>query len=145
MEDVIAVAVFITAVVALMLLAMAVTAPFIQYRIIEAPVAPPADVPARHIYVYSSNGKLYAVDYEGLNPAAFQRVAGIPGTLVAVFTVWPGGYNCTLYGNTPVKIGQDPYTGLWCPPPYTQGNPANCAPTGITSRGRWLLVQYSCP
>jgi hypothetical protein len=89
------------------------------------------------------------VEYAGSDVEAFRRALGVPGTLAAVFTVYPGGYNCTRYTRAPVKIGPDPYTGLWCPPPFDVKAEAdaikNCIPVGLTSRGRWLLVQYSCP
>jgi hypothetical protein len=97
------------------------------------------------VYVYNDSGRLYAVEYAGSDPEAFRRAVGVPGSLVAAFTVYPGGYNCTRYTRAPVRIGPDPYTGLWCPPPFDAKAEKGCVPVGLTSRGRWLLVQYSCP
>jgi hypothetical protein len=85
------------------------------------------------------------VEYAGSDLETFRRALGVPGTLVAVFTVYPGGYSCTRYTGAPVRIGPDPYTGLWCPPPFDAKAESNCVPVGLTSRGRWLFVQYSCP
>ncbi len=145
MEDFVAAVVFVTALAALFVMAVATLKPFLPSKIVEAPIAPSKDAPTRHIYVYNDTGRLYAVEYAGSDPEAFRRVVGVPGSLVAVFTVYPGGYNCTRYTRAPVRIGPDPYTGLWCPPPFDAEVESNCVPVGLTSRGRWLLVQYSCP
>ncbi len=148
MEDLVAGAVFITALAALFIMAMITIKPFLPSKLVEVPAAPGKDAPTRHVYVYNHTGRLYAVEYTGSDPETFRRALGVPGTLVAVFTIYPGGYNCTRYTRAPVRIGSDPYTGLWCPPPFDV-NRANvnstCVPVGLTSRGRWLLVQYSCP
>ncbi len=149
MEDFISTAVFVTALAALFVMAGVTLKPFLPSKIVEAPIAPSKDAPTRHIYVYEYGDDLYAVEYVGNDPEAFRVAVGVPGTLVAVFTVYPGGYNCTKYTHAPVRIGPNPYTGLWCPPPFDVKVEAdvnrNCVPVGLTSRGRWLLVQYSCP
>jgi len=148
MEDLIAAAVFITALAALFVIAGVTLKPFLPSKIVEVPVAPSKDAPTVRVYVYNDTGRLYAVEYAGDNPEAFRRALGVPGSLVAVFTVYPGGYNCIRYTRAPVRIGPDPYTGLWCPPPFdvkTDNANRTCVPVGLTSRGRWLLVQYSCP
>lgn len=148
MEDFVSTAVFATALAALFVMAGATLKPFLPSKLVEVPAAPGKDAPTVKVYVYNHMGRLYAVEYAGDNPEAFRRALGVPGTLAAVFTVYPGGYNCTRYTRAPVRIGSDPYTGLWCPPPFdvnrTNVN-SNCVPVGLTSRGRWLLVQYSCP
>jgi len=150
MEDLIAAAVFITALAALFIMAMVTIKPFLPSKIIEAPAAPAGDAPTMRVYVYNDTGRLYAVAYAGDDVETFRMALGAPGSLAAVFMVYPGGYNCTKYTRAPVRIGPDPYTGLWCPPPFdvkTDRANANstCVPVGLTSRGRWLLVQYSCP
>jgi hypothetical protein len=144
-EDFVAAAVFVTALAALFVMAGVTLKPFLPSKIVEAPIAPSKDAPTRHIYVYKHWDRLYAVEYVGNESEAFRRAIGIPGDLVAVFTVYPGGYNCTRYTRDPVRIGPDPYTGLWCPPPFDTKVESNCVPVGLTSRGRWLLVQYNCP
>ncbi len=145
MEDLVAGAVFITALAALFVMAMVTIKPFLPSKIVEAPAAPGKDAPTIKVYVYNDTGRLYAVEYAGSDLETFRRALGVPGTLVAVFTVYPGGYNCTRYTRAPVRIGPDPYTGLWCPPLFDAKVESNCVPVGLTSRGRWLLVQYSCP
>jgi hypothetical protein len=149
-EDFIAATVFVTALAALFIMAVATLKPFLPSKVVEVPAAPGRDAPTVRVYVYNDTGRLYAVEYAGSDPEAFRRALGVPGTLMAVFTVYPGGYNCTRYTRAPVRIGSDPYTGLWCPPPFdVKTDRANvnrsCVPVGLTSRGRWLLVQYSCP
>jgi hypothetical protein len=144
-EDFVAATVFATALAALFVMTAATLKPFLPSKIVEAPTAPSKDAPTIKVYVYNHTGRLYAVEYAGDNPEAFRRALGVPGTLVAVFTVYPGGYNCTRYTRAPVRIGPDPYTGLWCPPPFDAKVEKGCVPVGLTSRGRWLLVQYSCP
>jgi len=147
-EDFIAATVFVTALAALFVMAVAALKPFLPSKIIEAPAAPGKDVPTIRVYVYNDTNRLYAVEYAGSDPEAFRRAVVVPGSLVAVFTVYPGGYNCTRYTRAPVRIGPDPYTGLWCPAPFdvkTDNVNKTCVPVGLTSRGRWLLVQYSCP
>ena len=150
MEDLIASAVFITALAALFVMVAATLKPFLPSKVIETPIAPRRDAPVVRVYVYNDTGRLYAVEYVGNDPETFRRAVGVPGTLVAIFTVYPGGYNCIKYTRALVRIGPDPYTGLWCPPPFdVKTDRANvnrtCVPVGLTSRGRWLLVQYSCP
>jgi len=147
-EDFVAAAVFVTALAALFVMAVATLKPFLPSKIVEAPAAPSSDAPTIRVYVYNHTGRLYAVKYAGSDPEAFRRALGVPGSLVAVFTVYPGGYSCTRYTRVPVRIGPDPYTGLWCPPPFDVNRTnvdSTCVPVGLTSRGRWLLVQYSCP
>jgi uncharacterized protein (DUF58 family) len=148
MEDLIAAAVFITALAALFVMAMVTIKPFLPSKVVEVPAAPGKDAPTIKVYVYNHTGRFYAVEYAGDNPEAFRRALGVPGTLAAVFTIYPGGYNCTRYTSASVRIGPDLYTGLWCPPPFdVKADRVNstCVPVGLTSRGRWLLVQYSCP
>ncbi len=148
MEDFIAAAVFVTALAALFVVVGVTLKPFLPSKIVEAPIAPSKDAPTIKVYVYNHTGRLYAVEYAGSDPEAFRRAPGVSGTLVAVFTIYPGGYSCTRYTRAPVRIGPDPYTGLWCPPPFDVNRAnvnKNCVPVGLTSRGRWLLVQYSCP
>jgi hypothetical protein len=147
-EDFVSAAVFATALAALFVMAGAAFKPFLPSKLVEVPAAPSKDAPTVKVYVYNHTGRLYAVEYAGSDVEAFRRAAGVPGTLAAVFTVYPGGYNCTRYTHAPVRIGPDPYTGLWCPPPFDVDSAnlnSNCVPVGLTSRGRWLLVQYSCP
>jgi uncharacterized protein (DUF58 family) len=144
-EDFIAAAVFIIALAALFVMAVAALKPFLPSKTVEAPAASGKDAPTIKVYVYNHTGRLYAVEYAGDNPETFRRALEVPGTLVAVFTIYPGGYDCTRYTRIPVRIGPDPYTGLWCPPPFDAKVESNCVPVGLTSRGRWLLVQYSCP
>jgi hypothetical protein len=147
-EDFIAATVFVTALAALFIMAGVTLKPFLPSKIVEAPIAPSKDAPTIRVYVYNHTGRLYAVEYAGSDVEAFRRALGVPGTLVAVFTVYPGGYNCTRYTRIPVRIGSDPYTGLWCPPPLDVNRAdvnRDCVPVGLTSRGRWILVQYSCP
>jgi hypothetical protein len=147
-EDFIAATVFVTALAALFVMVGVTLKPFLPSKIVEAPIAPSKDAPTIKVYVYNHTGRLYAVKYAGNDPETFRRAVGVPGTLVAVFTVYPGGYNCTRYTRAPVRIGPDPYTGLWCPPPFDVNRTnvgSTCVPVGLTSRGRWLLVQYSCP
>jgi len=152
-EDLIAGAVFIIALTALLALAVLTVKPFLPSKTVEVPAAPGKDAPTMRVYVYNDSGRLYAVEYAGGDVDAFRRAVGVPGSLIAVFTVYPGGYNCTRYTRAPVRIGADPYTGLWCPPPFDSINKTSkfgakaggsCVPVGLTSRGRWLLVQYSC-
>ena len=149
-EDVAAAAVFALATAALVAFALAVMAPFPQSKIVEVPAAPSKDVPVRRVYVYNYTDaygyvRIYAVEYEGADVEAFRQTIGIPGRLVAVFEVYPGGYRCQKYVPYSVRIDPDPYNGLWCPPPFENKTVAGCTPIGITSRGRWLLVQYRCP
>jgi hypothetical protein len=144
-EDFIATAVFVTALAALFVMAGVTLKPLLSSKIVEVPVAPGKDAPTVKVYVYNDTGRLYAVEYAGSDVEAFRRAVGVPGDLAAVFTIYPGGYNCTRYTWDPVRIGSDPYTGLWCPPPFDTKVEENCVPVGLTSRGRWLLVQYSCP
>ena len=149
MEDFVSTAVFVTALAALFVIAGVTLKPFLPSKIVEAPIAPSKDAPTIKVYIYNRTGILYAVEYAGSDPEAFRRAVRVPGDLAAVFTVYPGGYSCTRYTRAPVRIGPDPYTGLWCPPPFDVKAEAdvnkNCVPVGLTSRGRWLLVQYSCP
>jgi hypothetical protein len=137
--------VFAAALSALLAVTVVTLGQYLLAGITEAPVALAYDAPARRIYVYNDSGRLYAVEYAGSDVEAFRRAAGVPGSLVAVFEVYPGGYRCVRYAGAPVRIGDDPYTGLWCPPPVDANTGAGCTPVGITSRGRWLLVQYRCP
>jgi len=159
MEDAVAVAAFIAALASLLLYAVAVVSQFTEAKIVEAPHAPAGDVPTRKVYIYAMptsspripsslpapGVRLVAVEYEG-DVEELRRALGIGGVLVVVFEIYPGGYRCRLApGVKSVRIGDDPYTGLWCPPPFSNATVAGCWPVGIASRGRWLVVQYSCP
>jgi len=159
MEDVVAATAFIAALASLLLYAVVVTFQFIEAKIVEAPHAPAGNVPTRKVYIYATpvnsslipsslpapGVRLVAVEYEG-DVEELRRALGIGGVLVAVFEIYPGGYRCWLTpGVKSVRIGGDPYTGLWCPPPFSNAAVAGCSPVGIASRGRWLVVQYSCP
>jgi len=159
MEDAVAVTAFIAALASLLLYAVAVISQFIEVKIVETPLAPAGDVPTRKVYIYATpmNSSLIpsslpapgvglvAVEYEG-DVEELRRALGIGGVLVATFEIYPGGYRCQLApGVKSVRVGDDPYTGLWCPPPFSNATVAGCSPVGIASRGRWLVVQYSCP
>jgi len=96
-EDFIAATVFVTALAALFVMTVATLKPFLPSKIVEVPAAPSKDAPTIRVYVYNHTGRLYAVEYAGDNPEAFRRALGVPGSLVAVFTIYPGGYNCTRY------------------------------------------------
>jgi len=159
MEDVVAATAFIAALASLLLYAVAVASQFTEVKIVESPLAPAGDAPTRRVYVYATPTSsplissslpvpgvgLVAVEYEG-DVEELRRALGIGGVLVAVFEIYPGGYRCRLApGVKSVRIGDDPYTGLWCPPPFSNATVAGCSPVGIASRGRWLVVQYSCP
>jgi len=147
MEDFIAAAVFITALTALFTLTALVLKPYMPTAYVEAPVQPGENTPTRTIYVYAYTAggaeRYYLVEYAGPDVEAFRRFLGVPGVLAAKFEVYPGGYRCELYREKPVKIG-DPYTGFWCPPPFDARVDPRCVPVGVTSKGRWLLVQYRC-
>lgn len=145
MEDAVTVAVFAVALGALMLVAVYTIAPFLSAKVVEVPVAPSADVPERRVYVYSDGRSITAVELDG-DVEWFRGAIGVSGGLAAVFYIYPGGYRCQLMpGYSSVKLGDDPYTGLWCPPPFKNASVAGCVPAGVTSRGRWLLIQYRCP
>jgi len=159
MEDVVAATAFIAALASLFLYAVAIASQFTELKIVESPLAPAGDAPTRIVYVYATPTSsllvpsrlpapgvgLVAVEYEG-DVEELRRALGIGGVLVAVFEIYPGGYSCRLApGVKSVRIGDDPYTGLWCPPPFSNATVAGCSPVGIASRGRWLVVQYSCP
>ncbi|ABP51031.1 MAG: hypothetical protein OWQ51_12350 [Pyrobaculum arsenaticum] len=148
-EDVVAAAVFTVATAALVTFAVVVMAPFPQSKIVEVPISPSKDAPVRRVYVYNytdANGyvQIYAIEYEGSDVETFRQAIGVFGRLIAVFDVYPGGYRCQKYVPYPVKLGEDPYNGLWCPPPFENKTVAGCTPIGLTSRGRWLQVQYRC-
>jgi len=145
MEDLVSALVFATALSALFVFVALALKPFMPAKVVEAPIAPSDDAPTRRIYIYDASGRLYAVEYAGNDVEAFRRAVGVPGVLVAVFEVYPGGYRCVRYARAPVRIGDDPYTGLWCPPPFDAKLDPNCQPVGLTSRGRWLLTQHRCP
>ncbi|ACB40143.1 hypothetical protein [Pyrobaculum neutrophilum] len=145
MEDLVAASAFIVALSALTVYTALVLKPFMPAAVVEAPIAPARDAPVRHIYVYNSSSGLYAVEYEGAGVEEFRRSLGVPGDLVAVFEVYPGGYRCSLYGSRAVRLGADPYTGLWCPPPFRPHVDPDCVPVAIAARGRWLVAQYRCP
>jgi len=158
MEDAVAVAAFIAALVSLLLYSVTVVSQFTEAKIAEAPHAPAGDVPTRKVYIYATpvnsslippslpapGVRLAAVEYEG-NVEELRWGLGVGGVLVATFEIYPGGYRCWLApGVKSVRVGDDPYTGLWCPPPFSNATVAGCLPVGIASRGRWLVVQYSC-
>jgi hypothetical protein len=63
-EDFIAAAVFVTALAALFVMAVAALKPFLPSKIVEVPAAPGKDAPTVRVYVYNDAGRLYAVEYE---------------------------------------------------------------------------------
>ncbi len=73
-----------------------------------------------------------------------QSVSG--GVVLARVAMWPGGYNCTMYAPGVYKFGPDPYTGIWCPPPWKTADqvPKNCRPWNAVSRGRVVLIEFRC-
>jgi len=116
-------------------------------------LANPQGTQADWIHVVRVGNDVYAVRmvtpdwrtallFVGLDPSK--------ATWVATFQLWPGGYSCTgapgVGTRTFVKIGNDPYTGLWCPPPWQvqPPPPPDCVPRGATSRGRVMVVEYAC-
>ena len=108
-------------------------------------VAPPQGAPADWVHVVDAGGQLYAVRMATPDWRAAASFSTLPAgaALMATFQLWPGGYNCTYA--RPVRIGPDPYTGLWCPPPWrVQPPPPDCVPRDATSRGRVLVVEYTC-
>ncbi|MEZ0319998.1 MAG: hypothetical protein ABWK05_08430 [Pyrobaculum sp.] len=145
MEDAVAAAVFVAAVGTLMVVAVYTIAPFLSAKVLEAPVAPSEGLPERRVYVYFDGGVYYAVEFDG-EVEWFRSTVGVNGSLAAVFFIYPGGYKCQLMpGYASVRLGGDPYTGLWCPLPFKNASVTSCVPVGVVSRGRWLLVQYKCP
>ncbi|MGC8582619.1 MAG: hypothetical protein ACP5HD_02205 [Thermoproteus sp.] len=115
-----------------------------------APLSPPQGGPARWIHVFYHNGELWMVDAETPSPTLAEIAVGVNGTWVATFYLWPGGYNCTynssfvlggepISASNPLRIGPDPYSGLWCPPPWKGGGV--CSATVVESRGRLLLAR----
>ncbi|AET32627.1 hypothetical protein [Pyrobaculum ferrireducens] len=149
MEDFISASVFITGLAALFLFAALVARPYLPSAYIEAPAEPGDNVPTRSLYVYAvidryNHTRYYMMEYVGPDAEQFRQGVGVPGVLVAKFYVYPGGYRCELYGRRPVRIG-DPYTGLWCPPPFDARVDPSCVPVNVASKGRWLVVQYRCP
>lgn len=126
------------AVVVLFVFMIVVLMPFLPGRIAEAPVSPGNDTPVRYIYVYDTG---YAVEYPGKNISALAPLIGVSGKPIAEFVVYPGGYRCN---GSAVRIGTDPYTGLWCPPPIQPRSVSGCTPIGVTSQGRFIIVQYAC-
>jgi hypothetical protein len=78
MEDLIAAAVFITALAALFVLAVLTVKPFLPSKTVEVPAAPGKDAPTIRVYVYNDSGRLYAVEYAGSDPEAFRRAVGVP-------------------------------------------------------------------
>ena len=116
-----------------------------------APLSPPQGGPARWIHVFYLNGGFLAVDAETPSYELAEVAVGINGTWVATFYLWPGGYACAynasfllngrpLSSSNPLRIGADPYTGLWCPPPWN--GTGHCATWGAAlSMGRVLLAR----
>ncbi|MEM4577714.1 MAG: hypothetical protein QXU59_02670 [Pyrobaculum sp.] len=142
MEDVVAAVVFFTAFSTLLLFTAASLSPFLYTKTVASPHAPSEDTPSRVFYVYNVSKR----DGFDLIVAEHGDKIETPPTwrLVAVFRVYPGGYDCVLLTEPSVKIGDDPYTGLWCPPPLDVREVEGCTPKGLTSRGRWLLIEYVC-
>ncbi|MFN3803526.1 MAG: hypothetical protein ACK4SY_00510 [Pyrobaculum sp.] len=142
MDHFVAVAVFMAALTALLIYVAMVAQQYMYWRLVEMPISPGGNMPTRVVYVYNSSDGLYLVEYGG-DVERFRKYVGPPGELVAVFELYPGGYRCEA--RRPVRVG-DPYTGLWCPPPYGHSvNTSSCTPVGLASRGRWLVAQYRCP
>ncbi|MEZ0248681.1 MAG: hypothetical protein ABWJ97_05360 [Thermoproteus sp.] len=116
-----------------------------------APLSPSEGSPARWIHVFYLNGTFWVVDAGVSSPNIAEAEAGINGIWVATFLLWPGGYNCTYNSSflldgrpigvdNPLRIGRDPYTGLWCPPPWS--STARCAGGRVvSSMGRILVVK----
>ncbi len=140
MEHLVSVVVFTVGIAMLLIASSVVMQPFIYWKTIETPVAPSDDLAVRVLYVYNNSGRLYVVEHMSHADALFRQL-GLFGELVAVFELYPGGYRCV--GRA--KIGSNPYTGLWCPPPKFAEVKPTCVPLGLVSRGMWLLMQYRCP
>lgn len=129
-----------------------------------APASPPQGASARWIHVFSAyyygQPTLLAISADTPNSQQALAEANTTGAIadgiwVATFELWPGGYNCTynatfyingapISAGNPLKIGPDPYTGLWCPPPWSSTVPTGCVPVNVGSKGRILLTAYAC-
>ncbi|MEL9989765.1 MAG: hypothetical protein QXP98_04635 [Thermoproteus sp.] len=119
-----------------------------------APLSQAEGAPARWIHIFYSNRAFWAVDAGVSSPSIAEIYAGINGTWVATFLLWPGSYNCTYNSSfllngrpisvdNPLRIGRDPYTGLWCPPPWS--SMARCASGRIVSSMGRILVAKCIP
>ena len=115
-----------------------------------APLSQPQGAPSRWIHVFRSGGVFIAIDAGTPSPYIAAMMGNINGTWIATFYLWPGGYNCTYNSSfllngepisttNPLKIGPDPYTGLWCPPPWSAAK--GCATGVLSSMGRILVVR----
>ncbi|MEM1788177.1 MAG: hypothetical protein QW085_06270 [Pyrobaculum sp.] len=96
--------------------------------------------------VQTRDGKVALVLY----PTASAQVASEvlkDVNILARVALWPGGYNCTVLVPPPrdvYKIGPDPYTGVWCPPPFKYSVPPGCEPRNVVARGRVVLIEAVC-
>lgn len=100
-----------------------------------APLPPAAEAGARWIHVLNCSGTLIAVDAGTPNASQAEELVGLSCRDLASFELWPGGYSC----NGTARIGPDPFTGLWCPPPKMPDG--KCSSGVLVSEGRFLLVQ----
>lgn len=143
-----AAAVFSSALSVLLLFAVLKIAS-LPHASLTIPLSESQGAPARWIHVFYSGGVFVAVDAGTPSPYVAEALAGVNGVWVATFKLWPGGYTC-LYNSSfalngkpiskdnPLKIGEDPYTGLWCPPPWSG---TRSCPNGVpASMGRILAV-----
>jgi len=138
--------------VTLSLAAMASSSSFAaRYEV--AVLEPSADAPRKYVYVVEGDPPhLQGADCGGVRcslfiyPTADPRVAESAAgrRVLARFVLWPGGYKCERYERVEVRFGPDPYTGLWCPTPWRSESPPGCAPQGVQSAGRVLLVKFVC-
>ena len=144
--------------VTLSLAAMASSSSFAaRYEV--AVLEPSADAPRKYVYVVEGNPPhLQGADcvdtasrrslrcslfiYPTADPRVAESAAG--RRVLARFVLWPGGYKCERYERIEVRFGPDPYTGLWCPTPWRSKAPPGCAPQGVQSAGRVLLVKFVC-
>lgn len=163
MSSLVAAAVFAIS-LAVLLLFVIVKISSLPTRYYLAPASPPQGASARWIHVFSvyyyGQPTLLMVAADTPNPqqalAEINTTGAITrGIWAATFMLWPGGYNCTynnafsieggpISAENPLKIGPNPYIGLWCPPPWSSTIPTNCAPVNIASEGRILLTVYAC-
>lgn len=137
MNDLVAATVFVLGLSLLLIAGMSVLRPLLPSVEVHAPVGPSEQMPHRLVYVYLVDGRWVAV----AAPPDFDVGVLFGGDPVAVFEVYPGGYRCA--SPLRVEVGDDPYRGFWCPPP-TADRPPACVPVGLSSRGRWLTVDYAC-
>lgn len=142
MEDVAASAAFFLSLSLLLLMVSTAIKPFLPASEVYAPTAPSAEAPRRLVYVYSLHGDVVAVAVPPDTTPDELLGLGASGGLLTVFELYPGGYRCSP--PVEVRIGGDPYRGLWCPPPWHGVVASRCPPQGPVSIGRWLAVSYRC-